>query len=231
MLLTPLLLFDTTKHICMDSFVRAVERAGVVFIKAFQYLSHRRDMIGPELAEKFEYLRENAPTHSFKNTKENFKKAYGKNIEDIFEEFDPVPIASGSVSQVYRAKYKGKKVAVKVRHPNVDKYIERDVNLMFFMSYLASFFSPAMELPVSQHSLKRTLTEQIDFTFEMRNLNKFNEMFKSHKDIKFPSPFEETTVDSVLVETYVEGVAVNYYEKKPHHLNKVMARLGSTTFF
>jgi predicted unusual protein kinase regulating ubiquinone biosynthesis (AarF/ABC1/UbiB family) len=56
-------------------------------------------------------------------------------------------------------------------------------------------------------------------------------MFKSHKDINFPCPFEETTVDSVLVETYVEGVAVNYYEKKPHHLNKVMARLGSTTFF
>ena len=36
---------------------------------------------------------------------------------------------------------------------------------MFFMSYLASFISPAMELPISQDSLKRTLTEQIDFTF------------------------------------------------------------------
>ena len=56
-------------------------------------------------------------------------------------------------------------MAVKVRHPNVDTYIERDVNLMFFMSYLASFVSPAMDLPVSEESLKRTLTEQIDFTF------------------------------------------------------------------
>jgi predicted unusual protein kinase regulating ubiquinone biosynthesis (AarF/ABC1/UbiB family) len=67
------------------------------------------------------------------------------------------------------------------------------------MSYLASFFSPAMELPVSEVSLKRTLTEQIDFTFEMRNLNIFNEMFKENKDINFPLPFEEKTVDSVLV--------------------------------
>jgi predicted unusual protein kinase regulating ubiquinone biosynthesis (AarF/ABC1/UbiB family) len=69
------------------------------------------------------------------------------------------------VSQVYRAQYKGKKVAIKVRHPNVDKYIERDINLLFFLSYLASFFSPAMEVPVSETSLKRTLIEQIDFTF------------------------------------------------------------------
>ena len=52
-----------------------------------------------------------------------------------------------------------------MRHPNVDKYIERDINLLFFFSYLASFFSPAMEIPVSEVSLKRTLIEQIDFKF------------------------------------------------------------------
>ena len=92
------------------------------------------------------------------------------------------------MSQVYQAKYKGRKVAVKVRHPNVDTYIERDVNLMFFMSYLASFISPAMDLPISEHSLKRTLTEQIDFTFEMKNLNKFNKQFSENKLINFPHP-------------------------------------------
>jgi len=80
-------------------------------------------------------------------------------------------------------------VAVKVRHPDVDKYIERDVNLLFFLSYLASFISPAMEIPVSEHSLKKTLTEQLDFTFEMKNLNTFNKMFESRGDIKFPFPF------------------------------------------
>lgn len=31
-------------------------------------MSHRRDIIGPDLAEKFEYLREAAPTHSYKTT-------------------------------------------------------------------------------------------------------------------------------------------------------------------
>lgn len=87
--------------------MKAIERSGVVFIKAFQYLSHRRDIIGPELATKFEYLRENAPTHSFETTKKYFREAYGKNIEDIFTEFDKTPIASGSVSQVYKAIYKG----------------------------------------------------------------------------------------------------------------------------
>ena len=68
----------------MDCFVKAIERAGVVFIKAFQYLSHRRDIIGPELADKVEYLRENAPLHSLETTKKNFKLSYGREIDEIF---------------------------------------------------------------------------------------------------------------------------------------------------
>lgn len=56
-LLLPLLFFKRTENYWRDVFVKAVERAGVVFIKAFQYLSHRRDIIGPEMAHKFEYLR------------------------------------------------------------------------------------------------------------------------------------------------------------------------------
>jgi predicted unusual protein kinase regulating ubiquinone biosynthesis (AarF/ABC1/UbiB family) len=35
------------KDLWLRVFVKAVERAGVVWIKCFQYMSHRRDMIGP----------------------------------------------------------------------------------------------------------------------------------------------------------------------------------------
>lgn len=60
--------FSFMKDLWLNLFVNAVERAGVVWIKAFQYMSHRRDMIGPEMAEKFVHLRENAPQHSWKAT-------------------------------------------------------------------------------------------------------------------------------------------------------------------
>ncbi len=61
----PLKLFKITEKLWLKMFVSSVERAGVVWIKAFQYLSHRRDVIGPEMAESFDHLRENAPQHSF----------------------------------------------------------------------------------------------------------------------------------------------------------------------
>lgn len=61
----PLRLFKRTEKAWLSLFVGSVERAGVVWIKAFQYLSHRRDVIGPEMADAFTHLRENAPQHSF----------------------------------------------------------------------------------------------------------------------------------------------------------------------
>ena len=53
----PFRYFDVTKDMWLDIFVWCVERAGVVWIKAFQYLSHRRDMIGEDMALKFQHLR------------------------------------------------------------------------------------------------------------------------------------------------------------------------------
>lgn len=64
-LLFPLRYFDRTRAYWMDLFVKSIETAGVVWIKAFQYMSHRRDIIGSEMADKFIHLRENAPQHSF----------------------------------------------------------------------------------------------------------------------------------------------------------------------
>lgn len=77
-LLYPLTFVSGGKDIWLDLFVKSIEYAGVVWIKAFQYMSHRRDIIGSDMAEKFMHLRENAPQHSFEETKNNFKKQYGK---------------------------------------------------------------------------------------------------------------------------------------------------------
>lgn len=56
-------------------------------------------------------------------------------------------------------------------------------------------------------------------------------MFEGRKEVKFPFPFASSTSDSILVETFVEGVPITYYEKNQHPLNAAIARLGAKTFF
>lgn len=188
MLCLPLCLFDSTRGWWMSIFLSAIQRAGVVWIKTFQYLSHRRDIIGEEMAAKFEVLRENSPQHEFSGTVETIERVYGKSIDQLFESFDPVPVASGSVSQVYSAVLHGNKVAVKVRHPKVGKNLVRDIDLMFKISGFFSYFSKLFAIPITSDSLKKILSEQLLFLKEKKNLEKFKSTV-NETNLSFPKVY------------------------------------------
>lgn len=76
----------------------------------------------------------------------------------MFDEFQYESIASGSVSQVYKANFKGKTVAVKVRHPSAGKNLEIDIDLLFIFSKIFSVFSKKFEIPILRDSLKVILS-------------------------------------------------------------------------
>ena len=77
-------------------------------------------------------------------------------------------------------------MAVKVRHPNVSKNIERDVNILFGVSNFLAHISSVFEFPITKSTLIKTLTDQLDFRIEKRNLNTFNELFHWHHNVHFP---------------------------------------------
>ena len=49
-----------------------------------------------------------APAHSLKFTRAVIRQALGASVEELFEEFEEVPVASGSIGQVYQAKLSAK---------------------------------------------------------------------------------------------------------------------------
>ena len=97
----------------------------------------RPDMFPRDLCEMCANLRQNAPTHEFHLTRDQIRESFGMEVEEIFEKMDRMPVASGCVGQVYRARLKpeyalasgDRDVAVKVRHPAVR---------LIMMSFLSS---------------------------------------------------------------------------------------------
>src|SRR5438132_2398124 len=81
-----------------------------------------------EFQAKLAELRDAAPKVSFKDMKKVIESEYGEKIEDVFDSFDPVPIAAASIGQVYKAHlHDGRCVAVKVQYPGVDTAVRADM--------------------------------------------------------------------------------------------------------
>lgn len=84
--------------------LNALRNAGPVWIKWGQWAASRPDIFPAPIRKRLEELHDAAPEHSFRDTRRMLEEAYGCPLEDIYEEFDHQPVASGSIGQVYRAK-------------------------------------------------------------------------------------------------------------------------------
>ena len=76
--------------------------------------------------------------HTIEETNELFKQSFNKELSEVFDKFEEIPIASGSIGQVYKASIKGEDFVVKVRHPGVKEMIDKDLSILFGASELVS---------------------------------------------------------------------------------------------
>ncbi|CAE5957189.1 unnamed protein product [Arabidopsis arenosa] len=201
---------------------RTLERAGPAFIKWGQWAATRPDLFPKDLCLQLSKLHSNAPEHSFAYTKKTIEKAFGRKLSEIFEEFEEVPVASGSIAQVHRAslrfQYPGQKsksslVAVKVRHPGVGESIRRDFVIINLVAKISTLI-PALKwlrLDESVQQFGVFMLSQVDLAREASHLSRFIYNFRRWKDVSFPKPVYPLVHPAVLVETYEHGESVARY--------------------
>jgi aarF domain-containing kinase len=105
MLVTAPILLLTDKHRdnWMKLMIRTIEHAGPAFIKWGQWCATRPDLFPPDFCSALGALQTDAPSHSFKHTRNTVETAFKLPLEQIFATFDENPVASGSIAQVHRA--------------------------------------------------------------------------------------------------------------------------------
>src|SRR3954467_8972804 len=106
-------------------------------------------LVPEEFREEFQAelakLRDAAPKVSFKDMKKVLEEEYGEKLDDVFESFDPVPIAAASIGQVYRARYEGSDVAVKVQYPGVASAVRSDMQNLGMILRLMKSVAPGLD--------------------------------------------------------------------------------------
>uniref|UniRef100_A0A914HJJ0 ABC1 atypical kinase-like domain-containing protein n=1 Tax=Globodera rostochiensis TaxID=31243 RepID=A0A914HJJ0_GLORO len=177
-------------------------------------------------------LHSKAPESSLNDMKAVFYNNLHKNLDDVFDEFDPRPCGAASLAQVHKAKLKssGEYVAVKIQHLHVKDRSFVDMATMEFFVNVASFVFPQLKLNWLVRETKLNLPQELDFLHEAANAEKVRQMFSQMHFVKIPKINYQYSSDKVLTMEFCEGGQINdldYYTGHKIDKHKICRQLGA----
>lgn len=191
----------------------ALEELGTTFIKLGQILSTRADLLPPEYLVELTKLQDSAPPVAFEDIQAAVVTELGQPIEEIFADFDPVPLAAASIGQAHAATLKdGTEVVVKVRRPGVVEQVNEDLDILKELAATSSRhwdFADQYDLTGLVEEFSQTLRRELDYIREAHNAERFAVNFATDPHIHVPRVFWEATTARVLTLERIRGIKIN----------------------
>lgn len=190
-----------------------LEELGPTFIKFGQILSTRYDILPNDIVDELSKLQDEITPFDLDTAKNIIKNELGKELEDIFVEFQEEPIATASIGQVYRGKLKnGDKVVIKIQRPNIETIIKQDIDILYT---LAKMFDDLLKKKIVINArdiveeFSYFIKKELDYTYEAQNCERFRMHFKNDKRVVIPKIYWKYTTKKVLVMEEIKGVKVS----------------------
>jgi ubiquinone biosynthesis protein len=219
----------------------ALERLGPLFVKFGQVLSTRRDLLPPDIADELARLQDRVPPFPSAVAVASIERAFGKPLDEIFVQFDHVPVASASIAQVHFAILRDRKgidreVAVKVLRPGMLPTIEQDLGLMRMVaSWVQRASADAKRLKPLEvvAEFDKYLHDELDLVREAASAAQLRRNMAGLDLVLIPEMFWDYCKPEVIVMERMKGVPIGQTARLREagvDLRK-LARDGVTIFF
>ncbi|MEU5875757.1 AarF/UbiB family protein [Glycomyces sp. NPDC047369] len=190
---------------------RALDDAGVTFVKLGQILSTRRDLLPAVYIAELSKLQDQAAPVPGTSAERLVEAAAGAPIGEVFAAFDPEPVAAASIAQVHTAVlHGGEAVVVKVRRPGADVTVERDLDIIRRLARSLdrhTSWGRSMDVLGLADGFAEALREEVDFTVEARNLAQVAAAHdRRRSEVRVPRPYADLSDEQVLVMERLPGV-------------------------
>ena len=136
---------------------------------------------------------------------------WGALSEEIFSEFDPVPLAAASIGQAHAARLMdGTEVVVKVRRPGAVDQVKVDLEILRSLAANARRLGLASQYdPVEvAREFSESLHEELDYFNERRNAVRVAENFADDPDIHIPRVYKEATTSEIITMERLRGIKI-----------------------
>lgn len=206
--------FDSTRW---ERIRMVVEELGPTFVKLAQIMSNRPDMLPEPLIKEFEKLQDKVPPFSYTEVRRIIKEESGHELEEIFAEFKPEPLASASIGQVHMALlHNGTKVVVKVQRPEAQEAIERDLTILADIVRRADRYLRKQGVLNAGDVVKvfeRSMTRELDYGNEARNIQKFKALYAHNSHLYIPKVYKEFSSKRMLTMEFADGCKITQVEQ------------------
>jgi predicted unusual protein kinase regulating ubiquinone biosynthesis (AarF/ABC1/UbiB family) len=210
-----------TQQVEENQRLRAIElrelitQLGAAYIKIGQAASTRPDLVPAVYLEELTQLQDQLPAFDNGVAYQFIEEELGAPPSDIYAELSPQPIAAASLGQVYKGKLKtGETVAVKVQRPDLAQRIAIDI---YILRNLAQWLQKNRKQIRSDlvgiiDEFASRIFEEMDYTQEGRNAERFAELYGHMKDVYVPHIYWSYTRRRVLTMEWIDGTKLTNIE-------------------
>ena len=201
--------YDVRGGLTPEMTVELIQDLGTTFVKLGQIASTHPDMLPAEYCEALGSLRTNARPLDFADVKMQVETELGKPISELFASFDEKPLGSASIAQVHRAELPtGEVVAVKVQRPGIVETVTNDLAIMERLVEIHDLVGKengGLSLKDLVAELVKTSMEELDFTNEERNLDRFYANNEPREKVTSPKCYRDYSTAAILTEDFVSA--------------------------
>ncbi len=186
-----------------------LKNQNVFYVKAIQAASSNNELFSKPVRDYMKVMADQVP---YKSDEYDIVKL--KNILNIKNiTLDETPIASGTISVVFKACGNDKKYAIKYKRDNVDDHIHKSINEMRFVITVLDYipYFNRLNLLTTFNENTKYIQEQLSFVDEWENINT---VYKANiRDDRYliPKPyFKDITVtnNNIIIMDFLDGVGL-----------------------
>lgn len=193
-----------------ERFRHTLEDLGPTYIKLGQLLSGRGDLLPAEYVQELTKLLDAAPAFPYGDVVTVVEAELGRPPQEVFDFFDPTPIAAASIGQVHRAILPtGEHAVAKVQRPNIEQTVRSDLDLLMRQARFLqrrSETARTYNLIENVEELSYALLGELDYITEAQNIDRFYQTYNDDPNLRIPKVYWEYTTRRVLVMEQIDGI-------------------------